>query len=206
MASTYSSNLRVELIGNGTQEGTWGTTTNRNLGTILEDAISGWVTVPVIAANQALTALDGSADQARNLIVELTTTTGADFAVYVPSGATKSYFIYNNSAYNATVAVDDGGIPPAAAGAAIVVPAGKKVLLLTDGTDVVYGTSLVVGDVIGNVIGSILIGAGSLATTNYTLVESGGYLYIQNGATNVARLDASGNLAIAGSLSTGVTL
>ena len=206
MSSTFSSNLRVELMGNGTQEGTWGTTTNRNLGTVLEAAISGWVTVPVVAANQALTAFDGAADQARNLIVELTTTTGANFAVYFPSGATKSYFIYNSSAYDATVAVTDGATPPAAAGTAVLVPAGKRVLVLTDGTNVMHGASLVVSDVVGDVVGSLAVGTGTITTTNYTLVESGEYLYIKNGATNVARLDASGNLAIAGSLSTGVTL
>jgi hypothetical protein len=32
MASTYSANLKIELIGTGEQAGTWGTTTNSNLG------------------------------------------------------------------------------------------------------------------------------------------------------------------------------
>jgi hypothetical protein len=39
MASTYSTNLALELIGTGEQSGTWGTTTNNNLGTLLEQAI-----------------------------------------------------------------------------------------------------------------------------------------------------------------------
>ena len=37
--STYSSNLRIELITTGTQAGTWGTTTNDNFSTILEAEI-----------------------------------------------------------------------------------------------------------------------------------------------------------------------
>jgi hypothetical protein len=49
MASTYS-NLGIELIGTGDQSGTWGTTTNTNLGTALEEAIVGTV-------NQAVTAV-----------------------------------------------------------------------------------------------------------------------------------------------------
>jgi hypothetical protein len=41
MASTYSTNLKIELIGTGEQAGTWGNTTNSNLGTALEQAIVG---------------------------------------------------------------------------------------------------------------------------------------------------------------------
>jgi hypothetical protein len=41
MASTYSTNLKIELIGTGEQAGTWGTTTNTNLGTALEQAVVG---------------------------------------------------------------------------------------------------------------------------------------------------------------------
>jgi hypothetical protein len=76
MASTYSPNLRVELIGTGDQAGTWGSTTNNNLGTLLENAVSGYVSVSVTSANQALTALNGANDQARNAVLALTTTTG----------------------------------------------------------------------------------------------------------------------------------
>ena len=42
MASTYSNSLRLELIATGEQAGTWGSTTNRNMGTLLEQAISGY--------------------------------------------------------------------------------------------------------------------------------------------------------------------
>ena len=40
MASTYS-DLKFELIGTGEQSGTWGTTTNTNLGTAIQEAITG---------------------------------------------------------------------------------------------------------------------------------------------------------------------
>ena len=45
--TTYSSSLKLTLIGNGEQAGTWGTTTNTNLGTLLEQAISGTFGMPV---------------------------------------------------------------------------------------------------------------------------------------------------------------
>ena len=41
MASTYSANLKIELIATGEQSGTWGGTTNTNLGTALEEAVVG---------------------------------------------------------------------------------------------------------------------------------------------------------------------
>ena len=102
MPSTYSPDLRIELIGAGEQAGTWNTTTNTNLGTLIEDAISGYVSVSVTSANQALTANNGLADQARNAAIALTTTTTANFAVYTPPSS-KQYTIRNTTAYIATI-------------------------------------------------------------------------------------------------------
>ena len=84
MPSTYSPNLRIEFIATGEQSGTWGVTTNTNLGTLIEDAIAGYVSVSITSANQALTAQNGAADQSRNMTLDLTTTTTANFNVYVP--------------------------------------------------------------------------------------------------------------------------
>ncbi len=50
--STYSSNLRIELITNGTQAGTWGDTTNSNLAYVLDSSIAGYQTVSVTSAKQ----------------------------------------------------------------------------------------------------------------------------------------------------------
>ena len=74
MSSTYSPSLRIELIGTGDQTGSWGTTTNTNLGTLIESAIAGYVSVSVTSANQAFTALNGTADESRNMIIGLTNT------------------------------------------------------------------------------------------------------------------------------------
>ena len=134
MASTYSPSLRIELIGAGDQAGTWNTTTNSNLGTIIESAIAGYVSVSVTSANQAFTALDGAADQARNAVIALTTTTTAAFAVYAPPQE-KTYIIYNTTAYTATIYNSTVIGNTTAAGAGIAVPALKKVLVFSDGTN-----------------------------------------------------------------------
>jgi hypothetical protein len=56
MASTYSTNLKLELIGTGEQAGTWGTTTNTNLGTALEQAIVGKADVDNVQHNDHVNA------------------------------------------------------------------------------------------------------------------------------------------------------
>jgi len=138
MPSTYSPSLRIELIANGEQSGTWGSTTNVNLGTLIESAISGYVSVSITSANQALTALDGAADQSRNMVVNLTTTTSAAFNVYIPN-AEKVYIIRNSSAYDATIYCSTSIGNTTAAGAGASVPAGRTTLIFADGTDVVSG-------------------------------------------------------------------
>lgn len=134
MSSTFSPDLRIELIGAGDQPGTWGTTTNTNLGTVIESAIAGYISVSVTSANQAFTALDGAADQARNAIIALTTTTGANFAVYAPP-ASKQYVIYNTTAYAATVYNSTVLGNTTAAGLGVTVAAGAKLVMFSDGTN-----------------------------------------------------------------------
>jgi hypothetical protein len=131
MASTYSPSLRIELIGAGDQAGTWNTTTNTNLGTLLETAIAGNVSVSVTSANQALTAVNGVTDQARQAILTLTTTTTAAFAVYAPPQP-KQYIVYNTTAYAATVYNSTVLGNTTAAGLGVIVPAGKKLLMFSD--------------------------------------------------------------------------
>jgi hypothetical protein len=132
MSSTYSPSLRIELIGAGDQAGTWGSTTNTNLGTLIESAIAGYVSVSVTSANQAFTALDGAADQARNAVIALTTTTTADFAVYAPPQE-KTYIIWNTTAYTATIYNSTVLGNTTAAGAGIAIPTGKKLLVFSTG-------------------------------------------------------------------------
>jgi len=136
MSSSYNNGLRLEMIGTGDQAGVWGETTNNTLGTLLVDAISGYTSVSIIASPQALTALDGVADQSRNAVVALVTTTGANFLVAIPPSE-KTYVIYNASSYTATIynATAKGGTT-SAGGTTVVVPAGKTMTVWSDGTNV----------------------------------------------------------------------
>ena len=139
MSSTYSPDLRIELIGTGEQAGVWGATTNNNMAYVLEQAIAGYVSVAVVSANQALTYLNGattdsSLNQSVQSSIALTTSTGANFAVYAPPNA-KQYVIYNASSYVATIYNSTVIGNTTAAGAGVAIPAGKRMTVWSDGTN-----------------------------------------------------------------------
>lgn len=131
MASTYSTNLRIELMANGEKTNTWGTITNTNLGTLIEQAISGVVSVTHSnAADYTLTANNGSSDEARNMVLEIGGTLTAARNVVCPT-ADKLYFIRNATSGGFAITLKT------AAGAGISVPNGSKKVLYCDGTNVV---------------------------------------------------------------------
>ena len=152
--STYSPSLRIQLITTGDQAGVWGNTTNVNLGTLIESAIAGYTSVSVTSANQALTALDGLPDESRNMVLALTTTTTAAFAVYAPP-AEKTYTIYNASLYAATIYNSSVLGNTTAAGAGVVIPAGKTMTIWSDGTNFALQNTHIIGTVVGNVTGNL---------------------------------------------------
>jgi hypothetical protein len=134
MSSTYSTNLAIELIGTGDQAGNWGSTTNTNLGTLLEQAISGYVTQAVSTGTDTTLAMtNGASATARNMFIELTGTGGASTNLIVPANK-KLYFIYNNTS-SGQVTVKVSGQT------GVSVPNGAKILLVSNGTDIVNATN-----------------------------------------------------------------
>lgn len=202
MPSTYSPDLRIELIANGEKSGTWGTITNDNLGVIIEDAISGLATVSVLSANQALTALNGAADQARCAAISLTTSTTANFAVYVPP-VTKLYVIQNASSYVATVYASTVINNTTPAGTGVAIPAGKSVLVRCDGTNVTEQFNHVVGN-LG--VGGALAVTGNATVTGTTTLNDDLILGGSSGTTGqVVISQGTGSSPIWGTPTTFVT-
>ena len=137
MPSSYNNNLRLEMIANGEQSGTWGQTTNINLGTLIVDAITGKTSITSSSSPYTLSALNGVADESRAAALELNCT-GANFIVIVPT-VTKLYVVEN---VNATDSVQ----VKTASGTGVTVPPLKTVLLRCDGTNVVEQLDQVVGN------------------------------------------------------------
>lgn len=175
MSSSYSTDLRIELIANGEQSGVWGTTTNNNLGVLIEDAIAGLANVSVTSANQALTAFNGVADQARCAAINLTTTTVAPFNIYVPP-VPKLYVIINSSAYAATIYASSvlGNTTPAGSGVSLA--ANSSCFVRCDGTNI--------RDAINHISGT---------------------LFVENALTLGDSLSVADNLSVTGSAALGVS-
>jgi hypothetical protein len=130
MASTYSA-IKIELIGTGDQSGTWGNTTNTNLGTAIEQAIVGKAAyVTISSASVTLTLTDSNALQdARALFLNLTGTPGSAATLNVSLPIEKNYIVKNgtNEIVRIKVAAQTG----------VAIPVGKTVLVYNNGTDVV---------------------------------------------------------------------
>lgn len=155
--TTYSSRLRLTLQGQGENSNTWGIINNLNLGTLLEQAIAGVgaVTVPDSATPYTLTAIDGTADEARNAALVLSGSLSAQRTVIVPT-AQKLYLVRNATTGGFGVQVRT------ASGAGVVVGAGLVTPVYCDGTNVVLAgaqfdpaTSTVQGNVSGTAAGNV---------------------------------------------------
>lgn len=180
MASTYSSNLKLELIANGEQAGTWGTTTNNNLGTLIEQAISGYTTLSFASGAQSLSMLDGTTCTARNMYLELTGATSTT-TLTLPLNR-KLYFVYNNSGYAITVKT------PATTG--VSVPNGAKYVLVCNGSEIINATN-------GNNVGTANV------VTRFTDQNTLGNSTIYDNGTNVGigAVSTSTRLALGGTSS-----
>ena len=137
MASTWSA-LKFELITTGEQSGTWGDTTNTNIGTAIEEAITGSVDVPFSSGTVTLTLTDVNTTQAaRNLRLNLTGTSGGAQDLIVP--AIEKFYIVNNGCAD-TITIKNS------TGTGVAVPAGKTMVVFNNATNVVdvvsYLTSL----------------------------------------------------------------
>jgi len=128
MPSTYS-NLKIELIATGEQSGTWGATTNVNLGTAIEEAITGTANVAFTGVDETLTLTNSNASQtARNLRLNLTGTSGGARNLIVP--AIEKFYIVNNGLADAVTIKNSSGT-------GVAVASGKTSLVFNDGTNVV---------------------------------------------------------------------
>jgi microcystin-dependent protein len=124
-------------MGAGDQAGNWGSTTNTNLGTLIEQAISGYTTQAVATGTDTtITIPNGATGVARNMFIELTGTGGTNTNLIVPANK-KLYFIYNNSTGAVTVKVSGQ--------TGVSVPAAAKIALVSNGTDIVTATNYMTG-------------------------------------------------------------
>ena len=133
MVSSYSTDLKLELMVTGENAGTWGDITNTNL-VILQQAIAGYQTVALNATTGAtLTFTNGALSDGKNAVIELTGTITGNVSVIIPDGIEKTYLVKNNTtgAYTVQIKTTSGTGPTFA-----TTDKGIK-LVYSNGTDVV---------------------------------------------------------------------
>lgn len=210
MASTYSGNLAIELIGTGDQAGTWGATTNTNLGTALEQAITSTASVSFVSGgNSAIALTQTNAFQAaRSYRLDLTGSMTAPQYLWVP--AINKQYVINNGLSNSVII--SNGSNGAASGSVVTIPAGRSMVVYNDSTNIVevlnYVSNLSVGSAtVSNVVvtgNATILGTASisnLALTTALPISSGGTGATVAAAAN-ANLNGFTNVATSGGTTT----
>ena len=135
MASSTSTDLKLELITTGEKSGTWGTITNTNL-QILEQATSGYFTQSIAASDLALSLSTFAVSNGKNLYYKFTGTLTGNRVVTMPSGAERVFIVEDattRSSSNYTLTVKT------VSGTGVTIPVGAKIVLYSDGTNISSG-------------------------------------------------------------------
>ena len=132
MASSFSTDLKLELMATGENSGTWGTKTNTNLN-LLQQAIAGFQSIALTSTNTTLLMTDANISEARNAVLKFTGTITANCTVFVASGIEKTYILENGTSGAFTLALNQVG------GASAIFGATDKTskLVYLNGTDAV---------------------------------------------------------------------
>lgn len=200
MASTYS-DLKIELIGTGEQSGTWGATTNTNLGTAIEEAITGSADVSFSGSDVTLTLTDTNATQAaRNLRLNLTGTSGGARNLILGSGCQIPKLYLINNGVSDTVTVKN------TTGTGIAVASGESKFVFNDGTNVVEAINALPTTVnlATDVTGTLPIANGGTGSTSTTFVNLTtnvtGTLPVANGGTGITSFGTGVATALGGNV------
>ena len=175
MASAYSTDLKLELMVTGENSGTWGDKTNTNLN-LVQQAIAGYEAIDVASADVTLAMTNATLSNARNMVLNLTGTLAATRVVNVPDGIEKTYIVADSTTragYTLTIKT--------VSGTGVAIPAGKTVLVFSDGTNVV--DVFFMKDLVEDTTPQL--GGNLDANGNNILIDSGNFIGDENGLEQV---------------------
>ena len=130
MASTFSTDLKLELMATGENSGTWGDKTNSNLN-LLQQAIAGFQSIAITSTNTTLAMTDATISDARNATLEFTGTLTGATTVVVPDGVEKVYNIIDSTAH-----ANNSLTFKTASGTGVLLAQGNRHVLYSDGINV----------------------------------------------------------------------
>ena len=125
MASTYTVNTGIELIANGEQSGTWGTTTNVNL-EIIDRLTNGVGAITLSGTTHTLTTTNGTLSGGQfKVLVFGGSPSGTNTVTISPNDQDKQYFILNSSGQSVVLTQGSGGN--------VTIANGKSAIVFADG-------------------------------------------------------------------------
>ena len=213
MASTYSTSLRLELIGQGEQSGTWGSTTNTNFGSLVEQAITGVQTISMSNATYTLSNYNGAVDEARNAVLVMTGTNITQQNLVAPS-VEKVYIVKNLTGNTINIKTSSGN--------SVAITNNTVAQVYCDGTDF-YNAAPTINNLTGNFAATGTITSGGAMSSggllsaptlsisgtgstgsNFTV---GGTTYtgalVSSGASSTGSSTVTGNQTVTGTATTG---
>lgn len=164
MSTTYSTSLKLNLIGNGEQSGIWGTTTNTNWN-MIEQSVAGVQTITMANTNYTLIDPNGTTGESHNMVLVVAGTNSAIRQVIAPL-VNKFYVVSNQTVGGYAITI--GG----ATGSLVTIPNGTTAQVYCDST---------------NFYSAITSSAGSFNVPgNLTLASLTGILKASSGAVSTA--------------------
>ena len=139
MASTFSTDLALELVATGEKAGLWGTITNTNL-QVLQQSTSGVIDVAMTSGSDVTLALsDGATSNGKNIYLKLTGTMAGNNTLIIPAsttgGTATRVYIIQDATDRTTANKYTLSIKTAGSSNPIPVPVGSTMLIHSNGTD-----------------------------------------------------------------------
>jgi hypothetical protein len=184
MASTFSTDLKLELMATGENAGTWGDKTNTNLN-LVQQAIAGYqeVSIAGVAQTTPLVMSDAALSNARNAVIKFIGTITGNQVVTIPDGIEKTYTLINGTSGAFTVEFKTAS----GTGFTFATTEKNAVLVFSDGTNVVEITNQLAGLVVGTDVQAFDAGltdiAGLAVTDGNIIVGNGTNFVAESGAT-----------------------
>jgi hypothetical protein len=135
MPSSYSTDLKLELMVTGEASNTWGDKTNSNWN-LIQQAVAGYQSLALTSTTTTLVMTNATISNARNMVLELTGTLSGNSTVNLPDGIEKFYVVKDSvthGAYTLTFKTTSGS--------GFTTENGKAYLAYSDGTNM-NGVSL----------------------------------------------------------------
>jgi hypothetical protein len=178
MASTYTTNIRLEKQADGENPNSWGDILNQNVIDLVDQAVAGYQIVSVSGTTPiTLTELDGVTDQSRNAVLSFDGTLTAETSIIIPSND-KTYFVRNNTSGSFALKIKTLG------NTASVLEQGQNIMIATDGTNI-YQSSFPTS-VSAFTVNSLTATSVSTSVLNATEVSTSIFSATQINATSVS--------------------